>query len=162
MDAYETSALHNLAETCCASISLAELQELSGADTPLSCVDTKRPLTYGHITGSPALRRNLARQYLSASITEDNVLITAGAIQANFLSLYSLIGAGDHVICQYPTYQQLYSVPEALGAEVTLWKSDPTKGWSLQIDDLKSMVKANTKMIIIKYVVHHAVLYEQC
>jgi aspartate/methionine/tyrosine aminotransferase len=161
MDAYETSAVHNLAETCCASISLAELQELGGAEAPLSCIDTKRPLTYGHITGSPALRRNLARQYQSASITEDNVLITAGAIQANFLSLYALIGAGDHVICQYPTYQQLYSVPEALGADVSLWKSDPAKGWSLQIDDLQSMVKTNTKMIIIKYVGPSAAVYGQ-
>jgi aspartate/methionine/tyrosine aminotransferase len=84
-------------------------------------------------------------------LPRDNILITPGAIAANHLVFYSLVGPGDHVICHYPTYQQLYEIPASLGAEVSLWKADPKKDWKLDLDDLKAMVKPNTKMIIIKY-----------
>lgn len=79
-------------------------------------------------------------------------MITPGAIAANHLVFYSLVGPGDHVICHYPTYQQLYEIPASLGAEVDLWKADPKKDWKLDLDDLKSLVKDKTKIIIIKYV----------
>lgn len=81
----------------------------------------------------------------------DNILITPGAIAANHLVFYSLLGPGDHVICHYPTYQQLYAVPASLGAEVDLWRADPAKKWIPDLEDLKQHLKPNTKMIIIKY-----------
>lgn len=71
-------------------------------------------------------------------------------VAANFLALYTLIGKGDHVICQHPTYQQLYSVPASLGAEVDLWRTTPEGKWQLSISVLKSLIKPNTKMIIVK------------
>jgi aspartate/methionine/tyrosine aminotransferase len=82
-------------------------------------------------------------------LPHDNILITPGAIAANYLVFYSLLGKGDHVICHYPTYQQLYSVPESLGAEVDLWKSDPNNKWLPNFEELESLVKDNTKMIIL-------------
>ena len=69
---------------------------------------------------------------------------------ANHLIFYALIGPGDHVICHYPTYQQLFATPRSLGAELDLWKSDPDKGWAPDLEDLEKMVKDNTKLIIIK------------
>ena len=83
----------------------------------------------------------------------DNLLVTPGAIAANYLVLYTLISKGDHVICHHPTYQQLYSVPESLGAEVSLWKAREERRWQLDIEELKSLVRPNTKMIIVKYVI---------
>lgn len=152
MDKYETLAKYNIAETCCASISISDLQRLSGNNTTLLDVSTK--LTYGAIRGSKQLRDSVAGLYPveeSACLPPDNVLVTAGAIQANFLLLYTLVGPGDHVICHYPTYQQLYSVPASLGAEVSLWKSKEANGWKVDINELKSLIRPNTKLIIIKY-----------
>lgn len=154
MDKYETSAKHNIAETCCASISLSDLQNLS-EDKSSSILDVSTKLTYGAIPGSEKLRGNVGNLYPvegSTPLPSDNVLITAGAIQANFLLLYTLVGPGDHVICHYPTYQQLYSVPESLGAEMSLWKSKEADGWRVDVDELKSLIRPNTKLIIIKYV----------
>jgi aspartate/methionine/tyrosine aminotransferase len=85
-------------------------------------------------------------------VSAEGVLVTNGAIQANFLALYTNIGPGDHVICQYPTYQQLYSVPESFGAEVSLWRSNEEKEWSLDEGELKALIKPNTKLIILKSV----------
>jgi aspartate/methionine/tyrosine aminotransferase len=155
MDKYETVAKYNTAETCCASISVDDLRALSEdkESNPLTELQSTK-LTYGAIRGSDKLRTTLANLYSAktpAQLPKDNVLITAGAIQANFLLLYTLIGPGDHVICHYPTYQQLYSVPASLGAEVSLWKSKEADGWQLDLEELKSLIRPNTKLIIIKY-----------
>ena len=150
MDRFETTAKYNVAETCCASISINDLRELS--DDKSDPLDFSTKLTYGAIRGSERLRGNLAKLYsIQTPLPLENVLITAGAIQANFLLLYSLVGPGDHVICHYPTYQQLYSVPASLGAEVSLWKSKATDGWKLDTSELKKLIRPNTKLIILKY-----------
>ena len=155
MDKYETTAKYNVAETCSASISVRDLQALC-EDPALNPLDgvLDRKLTYGEIRGSKQLRSTLANLYSVRTPTplpSDNILVTAGAIQANFLLLYTLVGPGDHVICHYPTYQQLYSVPESLGAEVSLWKSKEAEGWKLDLEELKALIRPNTKLIIIKY-----------
>ncbi|KAA8647434.1 uncharacterized protein ATNIH1004_006127 [Aspergillus tanneri] len=151
MDKYEIGAQYNIAETCCASISVNDLQNLS-EDKSANPLDLSTKLTYGAIRGSEGLRSTLARLYSVKTpnpLPADNVLITAGAIQANFLLFYSLVGPGDHVICHYPTYQQLYSVPASLGAEVSLWKSNEKDGWKLDIEELKGLIRPNTKLIIL-------------
>lgn len=79
----------------------------------------------------------------------DSILITQGAIVANFLTLYTFLGPGDHAICVYPTYQQLYGVPQSLGAEVSLWKLKKDNGYVPDVSELESLVKDNTKMIIL-------------
>lgn len=153
MDQYETTAKYNVAETCCASISVNDLLELSENKLKShEAVDvTSRKLTYGAIRGTDALRKNLASLYSAraSGLTPEGILITNGAIVANFLSIYALIGPNDHVICQYPTYEQLYQVPASLGAEVSLWRMDPANKWKLDIEELKKMTKENTKMIIL-------------
>ncbi|CAI7582819.1 unnamed protein product [Penicillium palitans] len=152
MDLYETSAKHNLSETCCASISLNDLLALSPKK---DLIDFTQKQIYGAIRGSEALRTNIANLYSQPGSTEtrpvsaDRVLVTNGAIQANFLALYTHVGPEDHVICQYPTYQQLYSVPESFGAEVSLWRSDETNEWRMDLEKLKSLIRPNTRMIIL-------------
>ena len=160
MDEYETLAKYNLAETCCASISIEELAGLSEDKEAKASdiVNLSAVQTYGEIRGSTQLRNNLSRLYSSkvgTPLSPDNILITPGAIAANHLVFYALLGKGDHVICHWPTYQQLFSVPESLGAEVDLWKSKEDKKWLPDFEELKGMVKDNTKMIILKYVRQH-------
>ncbi|KAF2224585.1 pyridoxal phosphate-dependent transferase [Elsinoe ampelina] len=151
MDEYETIAKYNIAETCCASISVNELASLSDSK-PDKIVDLSTALTYGEIRGATALRDNLARLYSSkvgTPLPADNILIQPGAISANFLVFDALVGPGDHVICHYPTYQALYDVPRSLGAEVDLWKADPTDGWKLDIEVFKKLIKPNTKLLVL-------------
>ncbi|USP82729.1 uncharacterized protein yc1106_10003 [Curvularia clavata] len=151
MDAYETKCKYNIAETCCASISVDQLRDLS-EDKEKQVLDTSRILNYGAIRGSDELRNNLARLYsvkVTTPLPAENILTTPGAIQANYLTAYALVGAGDHVICHYPTYQSLYEVPKQLGAEVDLWKAKPENNWVPAIEDLKTLIKPNTKLIIL-------------
>ncbi|EKV07906.1 hypothetical protein PDIG_61390 [Penicillium digitatum PHI26] len=46
-------------------------------------------------------------------------------------------------------YSQLFSVPASLGAEVSLWKSNEARGWQLEIEEPKGIIRPNTKLIII-------------
>jgi hypothetical protein len=153
MDKYETtSGVLNIAETCAASISIDDLVALCEDPNVPRPLSTSTKLTYGAIRGSQALRERLASLYsarVSSPLSTDNVLITPGAIAANFLLFYTLIGPSDHVICVHPTYQQLYAVPKSLGAEVSLWTLRKEKKYIPDLEDLKSLVKENTKMIII-------------
>ena len=55
----------------------------------------------------------------------DQILVTTGAIEANYLLFNVLLEPGDHVIAPYPAYQQLYSVPRAIGCDVSLWHVGP-------------------------------------
>lgn len=151
MDRLEnTPGVLNVAETCAASVSVGDLIDMCEDKTALSPLDMSGKLTYGPIRGSEQLRRRVAALFDRASdaepLTADSVVITQGAIGANFLLLYALIGSGDHVICVYPTYQQLYSVPESLGAEVSLWKLREENGYVPDVSELDSLVRANTKV----------------
>jgi aspartate/methionine/tyrosine aminotransferase len=153
MDKYElTPGVLNIAETCAASISIDDLVALCEDPNIPPPLQLSKKLTYGAIRGSDSLRERLASLYsarVSSSLPTHNILITPGAISANFLLFYTLLGPGDHVICAYPTYQQLYAVPESLGAEVSLWKLKKENKYIPDISELKTLVKENTKMIII-------------
>ncbi|KAJ6443099.1 elongation factor G [Purpureocillium lavendulum] len=154
MDDYETTpGVLNVAETCCSSISIDDMRRLSeGKGEPGGPLQTTRRLTYGSIRGSVVLRERVAAlcsQGASEVLTADNVIITQGAIGANFLALYSLVGSGDHVICVYPTYQQLYSVPQSLGADVSLWRLREDNGYAPDLGELDALVRQNTRMIIV-------------
>ncbi|MCJ1312637.1 hypothetical protein MMC25_006312 [Agyrium rufum] len=151
MDDYQPSAKYDIGETCAASISIDELKDLS-EDKNSNPLQLSRKMTYGDIRGSDKLRSNLANLYSARSpspLPMDNVMIMPGAIAANFCLFYSLLRKGDHVICHYPTYQQLYSAPATLGVEVTLWKTDQEKNWQLDLQALRVMIRPETRMIII-------------
>lgn len=109
-------------------------------------------LTYGQpMRGGDGLCESLASLYSArqAGITKEDILTTNGGTAANHIVLSALLSPDDHVICQYPTYEPLYQVPKSLGAEVTFWKADPGQKWQLNIDELRTLLKPNTKLIII-------------
>jgi aspartate/methionine/tyrosine aminotransferase len=146
---HEGTGKHDLSESCCASMSIKELQALSPDSSALP-ISLDEIQGYGPVRGSEKLRTNVAALYSGGNLSAKDVLITPGSIQANFLIMYALISPGDHVICHYPTFQQLYAVPESLGASVTFWRAREDKRWSLDVDELEKMITPKTKLIVIK------------
>jgi aspartate/methionine/tyrosine aminotransferase len=146
MDTHETHAELNLAESCVAPFTLHEFLHLTGHE---GFFDTLQdlPLTYGAIEGSRDLRHGLARFY--DHLDPANILLTGGAIGANFLAFYTLVEPGDTVISIFPTYQQLYSVPRSLGAHVKLLPLREEDRWLPDPDALAALIDQKTKLIVI-------------
>lgn len=134
---------------------MEDLQSFSTDARRVSPLNVSRKLTYGSILGSDVLRERVAALYaqpedaVERTLPASNILITQGAIAANFLLLYTLLGPQDHVVCVHPTYQQLYGVPQSLGAEVSLWKLKEDHGYVPYVEELPRLVKSNTKLIIL-------------
>ena len=105
------------------------------------------PLGYSEARGTEALRSALAATYARGDA--DHILVTTGAIEANFLLFNILLNAGDHVIAPYPAYQQLYSVPRAIGCDVSLWHVGPETGYRYDIGALERMITPKTKVIVV-------------
>lgn len=139
--------LLNLADTYACPISLDDLKSLSTEEDngPLT---TNSKLNYGSTRGSSELRQSVAKlaSGQGTELTEDDVIITQGAISANFLVLYTLLGPTDHAICVYPVYTQLYSVPETFGAQVSFWRLKEENGYVPDIQDLGELFQHNTKV----------------
>ena len=138
MNAHETTATWNIAETCVHSLTFDELLELSGdADGVVRRLrDTW--LGYGDIIGSPRLRAAIAALY-GERIAPDHVLTANGAIGANFLALYALVESGATVVSVQPTYQQLYAVPASLGAEVRSLRLREEDGYLPDPDAIRAL-----------------------
>lgn len=119
MNEWEVGARYNIAETCVDSVSLNELFALTGEDKAAFLENlAARRLTYGDIEGAPAFRQGICSLYKTVKL--ENIVTTHGAAGANHHVFCSLVSPGDRVISVLPTYQQLYSIPESLGAKVKI------------------------------------------
>jgi aspartate/methionine/tyrosine aminotransferase len=146
MNEYETRCDWNLAETCVESLTVAELLETAGLAG--SILDELLPmkLTYGPIEGSGRLRDNVAALYADQS--RENVLITHGASGANQLAYLTLVEPGDRVVSALPTYQQHYSIPESLGADVRILRLREENGFLPDLDELRELAGGAAKLIV--------------
>ncbi len=107
----------------------------------------KLPLGYVDAIGTPELRAAIATVYSKRSI--DDVLCFAGAEEPIFAFFNETLSPGDHVIAHWPAYQSLYSVAEAAGANVTKWEAREADRWQLDPDELPSMLRPETKVLVI-------------
>jgi len=146
LNAYEHEVELNIAETCVAPFTLNEFLTLIKQENFFEeFKDTQ--LTYGFIEGSPDLRQGIANLY--KHVKPENILVTGGAIGANFLVFYSLVDPGDTVISVFPTYQQLYSVAKSFGANVKLLHLREDGQWLPDPTELAELVDNKTKLIVI-------------
>jgi aspartate/methionine/tyrosine aminotransferase len=102
--------------------------------------------------GNTSLRTNLAALYSARSggITPEDILITAGGIVAQRTVLTALLTRGDHVVCQGPLEEQSLKILQSLAVEVVTWTADPGKKWRLDLEELKTLLKENTKLILVQ------------
>lgn len=105
------------------------------------------PLLYPQTNGSEELRSRVAAMYPGAG--PENVLVTCGGSEANFVSTWSLVEPGDEIVFMLPNYMQMAGLARAFGATVKpLWLREPLD-WGINVDDLPRTVTAKTKLIAI-------------
>ena len=148
MNEWETKCAYNVAETCVESITVEELLQMAGVAPEKMTQDLMaKKLTYGWIEGSTKVRELIAGLYKKQTV--ENVVTAHGCIGANMLVHEALVEPGDHVISVIPTYQQHYSIPESFGAEIETLRLKPEDGFLPDLNELRAMVRPNTKLICI-------------
>jgi len=104
-------------------------------------------LGYTQTNGTPPLRRNIARLYPGADT--ENVLVTAGSSEANFLLMWRSLDAGDEVLFELPNYMQMWGLQRAFRAKPKYFWLREENGWALDGDELKKLVTRKTRMIVL-------------
>jgi aspartate/methionine/tyrosine aminotransferase len=145
MNEYETRCAYNLAETCVESLTVAQLLDIVGAREVFSDDLLSMHLAYGAIEGSQRLRTAIAALYSRQGPAD--VLVTHGAIGANALVHQALVEPGDRVVALVPTYQQHYSIPASIGADVRLLRLREENGFLPDLDELRALVGTHAKLI---------------
>ncbi|HEU4471433.1 MAG TPA: PLP-dependent aminotransferase family protein [Flavisolibacter sp.] len=90
-------------------------------------------LNYEHIQGNPALRKQVARLAFNwnGQVGADDVVITAGCMEALVMCLKAVTKQGDTVAIESPTYFGIYQVIESLGLRAIEIPTDPATGVDL-------------------------------
>ena len=149
LNVWEKSATYDIAQSTIASMTMGEILQLDGqAGATFYDRLNQEKMNYGWIEGSPEFKAEVAKLYRT-EIDPDCILQTNGTTGANLMALMQLVEPGDHVIAEYLTYQPLYEIPRTLGAEVEYWHLREENGWNPSIDELKELVRPDTKLICI-------------
>jgi len=97
-------------------------------------------LGYEHVQGNADLRKQIAIQSFNwgGAISEDDIVITAGCMEALSLSLKAITKPGDAVAIESPTYFAIFQVMESLGLKVVEIPTDPATG--VDLDQLENAI----------------------
>jgi len=107
---------------------------------------------YGPSAGLPELRRAIADEVSKSrgvGVSPEQVVVTPGGKPIMFFTIMALAEPGDEVIYPNPAYPIYESVINFVGATAVPLRLSEERGFSFNIDDLRSKVTSRTKMIVI-------------
>ena len=140
---FENEVDFNLSES---GVHPLKLSEILTQDEQRAILDTE--LFYGYTNGTPELRNRVAEIY-GSNFSTDNVLITSGSAEANFLSVMTQLNPGEEIIYMVPNYLQIFHLARSFGIKVKSLPIRQELGWQWDPDELKRLVTPQTKMIAV-------------
>jgi aspartate/methionine/tyrosine aminotransferase len=134
---------------CASDCESMELQELLALEPGSAERFESLWLGYTDSLGNPELRQAIAATY--ERVNHNQILVHTGAEEAIFNFMNVALSPGDHIIVQAPYYQSLGEVARSTGAEVSPWEGNPAQGWELDIDMLKTLLRADTRVVVVNF-----------
>jgi DNA-binding transcriptional MocR family regulator len=103
-------------------------------------------LGYEHIQGNEQLRKQIARLSFNwgGALSEQDVVVTAGCMEALSFCLQAVTKPGDAVAMESPTFYGIFRVMQSLGLNVVEVPTDPVTGIDLNYLE-KAIPKFNIK-----------------
>ena len=105
------------------------------------------PLGYSQSNGTIELRDKLAAIYPGA--TPEEIEVTNGTSEANYLLALSLLRQGDEVALEVPNYMQFWGVPRSLGAKINTFQLRLDNGWEPDWEEFERAVRGKTRLVYI-------------
>jgi aspartate/methionine/tyrosine aminotransferase len=140
---YENLVEYNLSESGVHPLSVHELV----GDGPLADRLLATGLGYSQSNGTPELRRAIARLYPGAA--EDNVLVTNGSSEANYIGVWSLVEPGDDVVMMLPNYMQTWGIARSFGGSIRPFHLKSELAWQPDLDELRKAITPRTRLILV-------------
>ena len=143
---YENLVDYNLSESGVHPMRLEEL--VSNADDRAALLGQE--LLYTQSNGTVELRERIAAIYPGSTV--DHIEVTNGGSEANFVTMWHLIEPGDEVVMMVPNYGQTLGLVEGFGGVLRPWPlplSADGRRWTVDLDDLRTLVTARTRAIVI-------------
>jgi aspartate/methionine/tyrosine aminotransferase len=103
-------------------------------------------ITASNDNGYPPLLESIAHHY---GVTPDRVVTATGCSGANFIAVAALVGAGDHVLIEQPSYDPLIGACVLMGARVERFARRFDDGWQFDVDDVRRRITAATRLVIV-------------
>lgn len=139
---WENRVKYNLTESGIHPYSLNEILDKEEIKDLLSL-----RLGYGQTNGSIELREAISRLYPGTDL--DNILVTNGSAEANFITAWTNLGPGDELILMLPNYMQIWGIARSFGVTVKPFYLREDLNWGPDLDELKSLISPRTKMIAV-------------
>jgi len=126
--------------------------------TPAHIVEAaKRAMDRGdtHYTpdeGILELRRTIAEkesERLGLELSEENVIITAGATGGTYASLMASVDPGDEVIVPAPHYSGFYYAVQMTGGTLVGVRQVEERGFQIDASELEQKISSRTKVMIV-------------
>jgi aspartate/methionine/tyrosine aminotransferase len=133
----------NLAESGVEPLTLQELVADFGLD--LDSLTSAR-LGYPQTNGSDELRERIASLYPGAR--PDNVLVTTGCAEANFLACWSRFEPDDEVTLVLPNYMQVHGLARALGARPSAVWLRRDREWRPDLDEVTDRLRTSEALVV--------------
>ncbi|MFK7800512.1 MAG: aminotransferase class I/II-fold pyridoxal phosphate-dependent enzyme [Anaerolineae bacterium] len=118
----------------------------------LADLDPDFPLDWSNqsFQGLNALRDHVIdRAGLQGTCSADDVLITAGAAEANYLAIMQLVQPEDEIIVEAPGWPQPTVLSKAIGATIKTLPRYEERGWQFDIAELEALITNKTKLIFL-------------
>jgi alanine-synthesizing transaminase len=128
-----------------------------GFHTPPHLIEAvARAMRDGHngYTPSPGIlpaREAVAAEYerRGMPVGVDRVILTSGTSEGIELALGALADAGDEVLVPTPTYPLYTAVLAKIGARAVYYRTDPSRGWLPDLDDVKRLMNSGTRALVL-------------
>lgn len=143
---WENRVRFNLSESGVHPCTVQELLGLAGASAvPLLEVR----LCYSQSNGTDLLRKRIAALYPGAS--PEQVLVTTGSAEANFVACWRLIepGGGDKVAMLLPNYLQIWGLAQNFGAQVRGFHLHQARHWEPFVEEIRAAIAPGTKLVVV-------------
>ena len=111
-------------------------------DVTLEDIELTGPSFYGY----EPLQRALAAK---CGVSVDSVVAAVGTSLANHLAMAALVGPGDEIVMERPTYEPLLALARYLGAEVKQFERRSEAAFPIVSEDVSRRVTARTRLIVI-------------
>ncbi|HEX4567484.1 MAG TPA: aminotransferase class I/II-fold pyridoxal phosphate-dependent enzyme [Vicinamibacterales bacterium] len=122
------------------------LRELTGMGFDLEAF-LDQPLGYSQSNGTIELREQIAAIYRGAGV--DQIEVTNGTSEANYLIALSVLRPGDAVAMQVPNYMQMWGVSRSLGADVRTFRLRTDAAWEPDWDEFERAVTPTTRLLYL-------------